>query len=107
MALEVLQEIKEHEIRANELQIEARHEAREMLKGVESVTAEHERNVSREHRNILQQKLAEYREEYKKNIDEQINIDRVKEEEKMKLAENKISEVADLIVEKVLNYGDK
>lgn len=107
MSLELLNEIRSAEDKAENAKLEAQRQAREIIKAVETACAASERNAAVDHRTLYQQLMEKRRQAVEAKLaDERAGTEtRVKAD--MEAAAKHLDQAADLIFERVVTHGDR
>ena len=106
MPINILEDIKKHEELAQAKVQQARQEAREMIKGVEAAVVEQERNALVDNRAMLQEKLDSVKKDFKATMDDVFEQNKKTIDAEINSFRQNIPNVADYIVERVMQHGN-
>lgn len=107
MAIELMEEIKAAEVRADNVRAEAQRQSREMIKSVEEACMEHERAAQKDARTIYQDALSEKRTAVEKEIAAQSEKKKRALQDMAKDARKNVQKAAQLVFERIVNDGNR
>ena len=107
MALELLEAVRQAEGKADQIRRDALDQAREMVKSVEEATLESTRQVAAELRGAYQTRMNEYRGAMEAKIAQSAGEKQADLEKLRKDADVRLPRAATLIVERILDHGDR
>ena len=107
MAIELMEEIKAAEARADDVRAQAQRESREMIKSVEEACMEHERAAQKDARKIYQDALNAKRAAVEKEIASHSGEKKRALDDMMAKARKNVSSAAQLVFERIVNDGNR
>lgn len=107
MAIELMEEIKAAELRAENVRAQAQRESREMIKSVEEACMEHERAAQKDARGIYQDALSKKRAAVEQEIASHAGDKQRELDDMMKQARKNVPSAARLVFERIVNDGNR